>query len=83
MSLPIYIFQYKNENIKGYYTIYFVVRKQETPQTKSQRPFFLGVCPFGFGVFIFVLQNILENLYELDEGFCYNGIDRSVIFGMT
>ena len=41
------------------------------------------VCPFGFGVGRFVPQNILENIEEVDEGFCYNGIDLTVSFGMT
>ena len=35
------------------------------------------------GIPSFVPKNILENIQEVDEGFCYNGIDKMVIFGMT
>ena len=42
-----------------------------------------GVSPFGFGVGRFVLENILDNKQEVDEGICFNGIYFTVIFGMT
>ena len=73
------------QNSEHQRVLYHIFCSTKTTNTENEitKAFFFAVCPFGFGVVRFILKNILENVYELDEGFCYNGIYETVIFGMT